>query len=82
MKQKNNKMLKKSNNTVNIDGKNYIKDVEAFKISNKWVHKDLIELDTFTNTLNLKSKLTSYTDLDNTEKFTSKIINIFFKNKT
>lgn len=75
-------MSKKSNNVVNIDGKNYIKNVEVFKISNRWVHKDLVELDTFTNRLNLKSKLISYIDLDNTEKFTSKIINIYFKRKT
>jgi hypothetical protein len=82
MKQKNNKMLKKNNNIVNIDGKNYIKNIEAFKISNKWVHKDLVALDTFTNSLNLKSKLTNYIDLDGVENFSSKIINIFLKNKT
>lgn len=72
---------KKSKTVVVINDKSYIPEVTAFKVRNKWTPKELLELDTYTNSLDLKSKLQSYTDIDNIEKFTSELINVELPNK-
>lgn len=72
---------KKSKTVVVIDDKSYIPEVTAFKVRNKWTPKELLELDTYTNNLDLKSKLQSYIDIDNIEKFTSELINIELPNR-
>lgn len=65
-----------------INNVEYIKNVNAFKVSNKWVPQDQLEVDTLTNALALKVKLQPYINLENKIAYSSKLINILLKDKT
>jgi len=71
---------KTSKNQVEIDGVIYIKDKTAVLFQGSYVPKKLLELDTSTNKLQLKTKLKTYKNLKGEVSFSSNIINILFRN--
>ena len=75
------KKIKK--NQVIINDKVYTKEVTAVLLDGKYVPKVNTEFDTYTNSIQNKSKLISYTDIiDNNTKYSSKTITLMFRNHT
>lgn len=68
-------------NIVKINNADYIKNISAFKVRNKWTPLDNLEIDNFTGRYELKIHLTSYSNFDNETKYTSCPIKVHLGSK-
>lgn len=63
-------------NLVELGGKQYEKNVTAFKVRNRWAPLDKLEIDNVTKEYDFKTSLLPYQDFDNKTKYTSNLVRV------
>lgn len=68
-------------NLVELHGKQYEKNVTAFKVRNRWAPLDKLEIDNVTKEYDFKTSLLPYQDFDDKTKYTSHLVRVNLPSK-